>query len=322
MRKSAFFAIILATLGIAHAPAFGDEKCEITPEESIFGYNHQNTISITGFKTGQYELTGDCRQKFIAELPKYLKEDTINIFVIGYASRLGTATNNADLATNRAAHIRDIIDSQNNDIIIETRSAGESTHSINYFAGNDPENNPIARSVEVIFSHPQLTQNYQDIIFLKRWKEKHLPSSDTQCNANELFTEYIKHLRGGSPDKDFPQEKINTAMNNCKVAAGDTDAADEITKYTEIRGIYGELTTIHKKFSGNISVWKNADGKFNTARLASDSIAGVVLGTAGGLITSNVVKKNQIENGFEDIKCTIGGQNVAAWGDQFRVGIQ
>ena len=111
-------------------------------------------------------------------------------------------------------------------------------------------------------------------------------------------------------------------MENCKVAAGNTDAAREIRNYTEIRGIYGELTTIHKKFSGNISVWKNADGKFNTARLASDSIAGVVLGTAGGLITSNVVKKNQIENGFEDIKCTIGGQNVAAWGDQFRVGIQ
>lgn len=70
-----------------------------------------------------------------------------------------------------------------------------------------------------------------------------------------------------------------------------------------------------------VSVWKDKDGKFNTARLASDSIAGVVLGTAGGLITSSVVKKNQIENGFEDIKCTIGGQTVANWGDEFMVGI-
>ena len=317
MRKSAFFAIILATLGIAHAPAFGDEECKIIPEESIFGYSHQNTISITGFKTGNSDLTEPCKDQFISELPKYLTDDTINIWVIGYASRLGNATNNADLATNRAAHIRDIIDSQNNDIIIETRSAGESTHSINYFTGNDPK----ARSVEVIFSYPQLTQNYQDIVFLKEWKEKYLPS-DTNCKANELFTQYIKHLRGGSTDKTFPQENINTAMENCKVAAGNTNEAQEITNYIKIRGLYGDLTNIHKKFSGNISVWKNADGKFNTARLASDSIAGVVLGTAGGLITSNVVKKNQIENGFEDIKCTIGGQNVAAWGDQFRVGIQ
>ncbi len=71
-----------------------------------------------------------------------------------------------------------------------------------------------------------------------------------------------------------------------------------------------------------VSVWKDEDGKFNTARLASDSIAGVVLGTAGGLITSSVVKKNQIEDGFEDIQCVVGGQSVANWGDEFTVGIK
>ncbi len=69
------------------------------------------------------------------------------------------------------------------------------------------------------------------------------------------------------------------------------------------------------------SVWKNKEGNFNTSRLASDGIAGVVLGTAGGLITSNVVKKNQIKGGFEDINCTIGGQVVSGWGDEFNVGI-
>lgn len=85
---------------------------------------------------------------------------------------------------------------------------------------------------------------------------------------------------------------------------------------------YAALKVIHDKFRGDVSVWKDEEGNFNTARLASDSVAAVVLGTAGGLITSNVVKKNQVESGFEDIKCTIGGQNVAQWGDQFRVGIQ
>ncbi len=70
------------------------------------------------------------------------------------------------------------------------------------------------------------------------------------------------------------------------------------------------------------SVWKNKDGGFNTSRLASDSIAAVVLGTAGGLITSNVIKKNQISGGFEDIQCTVGGMSVAQWGDEFRVGVQ
>ncbi len=72
----------------------------------------------------------------------------------------------------------------------------------------------------------------------------------------------------------------------------------------------------------DVSVWKNEEGKFNTARLVSDSVAGVVLGTAGGLITSNIVKKNQVESGFENIQCTVGGQSVANWGDEFMVGIQ
>lgn len=72
----------------------------------------------------------------------------------------------------------------------------------------------------------------------------------------------------------------------------------------------------------DVSVWKNAQGEFNTARLASDSIAGVVLGTAGGLITSSVMKKKQAEQGFEDLKCVVGGQSVAGWGDEFNVGIQ
>jgi hypothetical protein len=72
----------------------------------------------------------------------------------------------------------------------------------------------------------------------------------------------------------------------------------------------------------NVSVWKDKDGKFNTARLVSDSVAGVVLGTAGGLITSSIIKKNQIKSGFEDISCSVGGQLVADWGDEFTVGVR
>ena len=87
------------------------------------------------------------------------------------------------------------------------------------------------------------------------------------------------------------------------------------------------ITMNAKKFNDAMSVfkanvWKNAEGNFNTARLASDSIAGVVLGTAGGLITSHLVKKGQVKSGFEDIQCTVGGQKVADWGDEFTVGIQ
>ena len=71
-----------------------------------------------------------------------------------------------------------------------------------------------------------------------------------------------------------------------------------------------------------INKWKDDKGQFNTARLASDSIAGVVLGTTGGLITSKVMKKKQVEQGFEDIQCIIGNQSIAGWGDEFVVGVQ
>lgn len=83
------------------------------------------------------------------------------------------------------------------------------------------------------------------------------------------------------------------------------------------------VEAIDKYRSGlDVSVWKDAEGNFNTARLVSDSIAGVVLGTAGGLITSSVVKKNQVKNGFEDVVCTIGGQTVGSYGDEISVGIK
>lgn len=123
-----------------------------------------------------------------------------------------------------------------------------------------------------------------------------------------IFTTYYKALLGYNP------QQCGTTSANITV-----DITAQINK---VNNAYSQLTAIHNKFRDKKSVWKDADGNFNTARLASDSIAGVVLGTAGGLITSHVVKKNQVENGFEDIKCTIGGQNVAEWGDQFRVGIQ
>ncbi len=87
-----------------------------------------------------------------------------------------------------------------------------------------------------------------------------------------------------------------------------------------IKKLKGELDALAAGFEK--SVWRDLDGEFNTARLASDSIAAVVLGTTGGLVTSTIMKKKQVENGFEDLQCTIGGQVVATWGDQFSVGIQ
>jgi hypothetical protein len=74
--------------------------------------------------------------------------------------------------------------------------------------------------------------------------------------------------------------------------------------------------------SSKRDVWKDAEGKFNTARLASDLTAGIVLGTVGGVVSGVVIKKKQVEKGFEALHCTVGGQKVAGWGDEFMVGLQ
>ncbi|MBO4745747.1 MAG: hypothetical protein J5613_01600 [Alphaproteobacteria bacterium] len=120
----------------------------------------------------------------------------------------------------------------------------------------------------------------------------------------------------------------NDANGICKCTEKDHIVKDGKCEFDEsvLLRIRGEISATFTQLNSHIggleqSVWKDTEGNFNTARLASDSIAGVVLGTAGGLITAKVVKKNQLKQGFEDIKCSIGGQNVASYGDDFNVGM-
>ncbi len=118
---------------------------------------------------------------------------------------------------------------------------------------------------------------------------------------------------GGSGGDGNNNDSDITVTINCTPGDQSCQTTDIFTQIDSFIG---------NKFSEKSSVWKNDEGKFNTARLASDSIAGVVLGTVGGVITSNIIKKNQIENGFENLKCTIGGQTVASYGDEFTVGVK
>ncbi len=109
---------------------------------------------------------------------------------------------------------------------------------------------------------------------------------------------------------------INQNQQNNIVAQQQRNAQVKIQRITDLER---ELNTMAGQFE--TTVWRDAEGNFNTARLASDTIAAVVLGTTGGVVTSTVMKKKQVESGFEEIQCTIGGQVVATWGDQFSVGI-
>ena len=90
----------------------------------------------------------------------------------------------------------------------------------------------------------------------------------------------------------------------------------------EIKQAQSVLSSFTASAKDEASVWKTAEGNFNGARLASDITAGVVLGTVGGVVTGNIIKKNQVKKGFEALHCTVGGQKVADWGDEFSVGLQ
>ncbi len=72
----------------------------------------------------------------------------------------------------------------------------------------------------------------------------------------------------------------------------------------------------------NRNVWRDADGKFNTTRLVSDATAGVVLGTVGGIVSGKIIKKKQLEKGYDVLHCTVGGQKMADYGDTFQVSYQ
>ena len=124
-------------------------------------------------------------------------------------------------------------------------------------------------------------------------------------------------------------ETVSNLYTTLQTLVADASAVQQTvdTDTVDINVLSAQITTASATLQSitdglRVNKWRNEEGKFNTSRLLSDSIAGVVLGTAGGLITSSVVKKSQVSDGFEDMQCTVGGQVVAGWGDEFRVGIQ
>lgn len=313
MKKTWFFAMMVLAVclsGYAHA-----QDCGLTiKEHKAFDGDFPNGLYIYGFGVDKATLPDECREPLTNTLNEMITEDVVSIMIIGYASETGNSGHNSDLAQKRADTIYKFVETHLGNAFsksfITTRSAGESEQNVLNDSRVRGEQERY-RAVEVVFSYPQDTKKYVDIIYLKR----------LGCtSAGDLFKKYILHLRENGSDAEFSQKEIDSVIEQCKKQ--NPQLEQSLSVYQQISNISSQLTAIHNKFRDNVSVWKDAEGNFNTARLASDTIAGVVLGTTGALVTSHVVKKNQVENGFEDIKCTIGGQNVAGWGDQFRVGIQ
>ncbi|MFQ6744481.1 MAG: hypothetical protein ACLRFN_00680 [Alphaproteobacteria bacterium] len=134
-----------------------------------------------------------------------------------------------------------------------------------------------------------------------------------------IIMQYTESLSAGQRQQVeiMIQEKIGTRFDELG-AANQLQDAQRVSQDK----VNSAMSVLNAFAAGqDASVWRNADGKFNTARLASDATAGVILGTAGGLISNKIIKKNQIKKGFEGIGCYVGGQVVADYGDEFTVGM-
>jgi len=118
---------------------------------------------------------------------------------------------------------------------------------------------------------------------------------------------------------------VDTYLSNGNAGSGGLVAKNAL--YTTPVGganVFATMNNMVSRYFGNdrLGGWRDTDGNFNTMRLASDSIAGMVLGTVGGVITNKIIKKNQIKNGLEILKCTVGGHDVATYGEEFQINFE
>jgi hypothetical protein len=102
----------------------------------------------------------------------------------------------------------------------------------------------------------------------------------------------------------------------------DSQNTEQIPLDAATKRAISNINSFFDMSESNRNVWRDEEGQFNTARLASDATAGVVLGTVGGIVSAKVIKKKQLEKGFDVLHCTVGGQKMADYGDTFQVSYQ
>ena len=139
---------------------------------------------------------------------------------------------------------------------------------------------------------------------------------------NDQAIQLCKAKGWSGADKNTKSKKLQIAndFGNGGNSGGSASVSGEQTN--KLSKASDNLSKLFNDIDSGRSVWKNADGSFNATRLASDLTAGVVLGTVGGVVSGVLIKKSQVEKGFDALNCTVGGQKIADWGDEFRVGLR
>lgn len=288
------------------------------------------------FDNDEFKIPTDCSPKVdeIVQKLRKQKDDIDAILMFGSADATGTADHNANLARQRVNTVRDLLkgngftDEQLCGEAIVGNESFSSSHCARTIMGDS-----MSRANQEMHSFYQARAVFMYVIYKR----------DICGETATLLDELIKKIEDGDEKNKLKEVKnlcpnadtLLTQSERDRITKAILAAVKKYPKETQgviqnsdisnkekVRLLNNSIIDLGNEYNNNRSVWKTADGGFNYARLASDSIAGVVLGTAGGLITSKVVKKNQLKRGFENVSCTIGGQSVASYGDEFTVGFQ
>lgn len=266
-------------------------------------------------------------KKMVEDFCRVHKDDVEELVIIGNADAPGKPAINNNLSKRRANYGLDLLkDSPCKDVYMRQFVTGDVDAEWWETIQNSKGANQNFRSVDIYVIWTLPVCGGRDFGLIKDIDES--MKNYTGGKADEI-KEVIEKIQGFcNKGERFGITKMSDYVNLwkqlAKLLAEDSDipVTPAVRAEVDVTVVYNELEQVRNSLGLKTSVWRNAEGKFNTARLASDSIAGVVLGTAGGLITSHLVKKNQVKTGFEDIQCTVGGQRVADWGDEFTVGIR
>lgn len=143
-------------------------------------------------------------------------------------------------------------------------------------------------------------------------------NTDTRNECERGVTGYIMFEGVCMPTAQMQQILSQRAAQSAQQLAKQQAAAEIANLQSQIDRYAGKIQDIEDAHADDkVSVWKNEEGKFNTSRLLSDSIAGVALGTVGGLVVNKVVKDKHVETGFEELGCAIDGVKIADFDDDF-----
>jgi len=128
-----------------------------------------------------------------------------------------------------------------------------------------------------------------------------------------VIAEKLASLRTACGTFGSFNDSVGNVIYTCEDTISRQDDYERLVaaEMSKIRQIEAGL----KKPSG----WKTADGNFNGLRMGVDIAGGAVVGTTSGVLTNVLMKKSQLNSGYEAVRCEFGRGESVKWGDSFIV---